>query len=235
MLNKKKILVIILARSGSKSIKNKNIKKINGIPLVGIVGKLIKKIKFIDLSIVSTDSKKIGQIAEKYGIKFLFTRPKKLSGDRISDLSVLRHALKKIEKIKNEKFDIIISLPPTSPLREKKHILGALKKFLKNNYNSLWTVSEVDSKNHPLKQLNINKNNQLSYFNKNGKKIIARQQLSKTYYRNGVAYIFKRNIIYKGIEILPPNTGFYIIKDTQVSIDTHLDFKRAEKILSSSN
>ena len=196
MYKKKSILVVVLARGGSKTIKNKNLVKIKKIPLVGLVGKLVKKMKIIDKALVSTDSDRIGKTSQKYGLDYFFKRPKNISGDIVSDFKVLEHALKTTEKILRRKFDIIISLPPTSPLRDKNYIEKGIKKLIKNKYDSLWTVSKIDTKFHPEKQL-VLKKNKLNYFHRNGPRVIARQQLSDMYYRNGVAYIMTRDCILK--------------------------------------
>ena len=121
MYKKKKILAVVLARSKSKSIKDKNIKKIKQIPLIGYAGLLLNKIKLIDSKIISTDSDKYGKIGKKYGLDYIFKRPSALSGSRVSDYKVLKHALILAEKIYQKKFDIIISIPPTSPLRKKSN------------------------------------------------------------------------------------------------------------------
>ena len=118
MYKNKNILLVVLARSGSKGIKDKNIKKIQNISLIGQVGIFSKKIDFFDEKIISTDSRKYGNIAKKFDLNFEFIRPKKLSGSKIGDLDVLRHALIKMQNIRKIKFDIIVSLPPTSPLRK---------------------------------------------------------------------------------------------------------------------
>ena len=105
-----------MARSGSKGLKNKNLRKIKNISLVGLAGNICKNIKIIDKKVISTDSFKIGLEAKKYNLDFFFKRPKILSGGKVSDNKVLLHALKQSEKYYKQKFDIILSLPPTSAL-----------------------------------------------------------------------------------------------------------------------
>ena len=100
MYKNKRLLAIIPARGGSKGIKLKNLKKINKISLIGHDSNIFKKIKFIDLSLVSTDHPKIIKEAKKYNLKILFKRPKKISGDKIGDLSVIKHSLLNAEKNK---------------------------------------------------------------------------------------------------------------------------------------
>ena len=126
---------------------------------------------------------------------FIIHRPKNLSGDKVSDLKVLKHAIKFSKKIIGN-FDIILMIQPTSVLRKTFHINNAIKKIILKNYDSLWSISEVDLKYNPLKQLKILKG-RLNYFDKRGKSIIARQQLNKTYIRNGVVYAFKKEFLKK--------------------------------------
>ena len=223
MYKKKSILVVVLARGGSKTIKNKNLVKIKKIPLVGLVGKLVKKMKIIDKALVSTDSDRIGKTSQKYGLDYIFKRPKNISGNIVSDFKVLEHALKTTEKILRRKFDIIISLPPTSPLRDKNYIEKGIKKLIKNKFDSLWTVSKTDTKFHPEKQL--------IYFHRNGPSIIARQQLSDMYHRNGVAYIMTRDCILKKKKLLTNNSGYLIINKKQISIDTFEDLNNVRKLI----
>ena len=206
MYKKKKILAVVLARAGSKGIKNKNLKKINGISLVGRVGLFIKKIKCIDFSIVSTNSTNIGKEASKYKLGYLFKRPASLSGSTISDELVLKHALIEIEKKVKVKFDIILSLPPTSPLRKTNDVIKSVKKLVDENYEAVWTIS------------------------KKGEKIKYRQQLDNTYYRNGSVYVLTRNTLMNK-KILTKNSGYVISNTKQISIDSLEDLKKVREYL----
>ena len=94
---KKRILAVVPARGGSKGIKLKNLKKINGKSLIQIVSEVILKSKIFTNAVVSTDNNLIRKEALKFGLDVPFIRPKSLSGDFISDVEVLRHALKKSE------------------------------------------------------------------------------------------------------------------------------------------
>ena len=133
------VIAIIPARSGSKSIKHKNIKIFKKKPLIYwsikscIDSKIIKKIY------VSTDSKKYAQIALKHGAHKIIMRPKNISSDKSTDLEMIMHAIKKIK----EDFDIIAHIRPTTPLRKKGLIDLAIKKFLQSRSNSLRTIHEM--------------------------------------------------------------------------------------------
>ena len=170
MYKKKKILAVVLARAGSKGIKNKNLKLINGVSLVGNVGLFIKKTKIIDQAIISTDSKKMGNEGLKYNLGFYFIRPSSISGATISDEIVLNHSLKEIEKILKTRFDVIVSLPPTSPLRKINDVNLSIKKLIDKKYDAVWTISKTDSKFHPYKSL-VLKKDKLKFFTKMGKNI----------------------------------------------------------------
>lgn len=228
MINKKSILCIIPARGGSKGIPLKNMKSINGKTLIEIVLECANRIRIIDKIVLSTDNNIIANEAKKFNIDVPFFRPKHLSGDRVSDWQVLEHALKKIEEIENIKYEYIVMLQPTSPLRNSKDVEACIKKIDKEKLDSVWTVSKSDPKTHPLKQLKLDNCNNLSLYDKQGSKIIARQELSSLYYRNGVAYVFTRECILKQKKILGKRTAGFLVDSYQISIDTLDDLELAE-------
>lgn len=230
MFKSKKILAIIPARSGSKGIKNKNLKKINKISLVGHAIQFAKKNPEIDDVIVSTDGLNIKKEALNYNIKVPFLRPKKLSGDNVHDYPVLYHAMITTEKFLKKKYDYILMLQPTSPLRSRKEFKECLKKIYKKKYDAVWTISEIDKKFHPYKQFLIY-GEELKLLDKKGKKIINRQQLEKTYIRNGSIYIFSRNCLLKSKSIYGKKLGYIISKIKHISIDSIDDLKKVKKII----
>lgn len=230
MYKDKKILAIIPARGGSKGVPKKNIHPLMGKPLIQWTAELVKDVSLIDRSIVSTDSKEISDVAVAHGLEVPFFRPENLSGDRIGDLEVLQHSLIEMERINGYEFDIILMLQPTSPLRKKSHVEDCIVKIVDESKDAVWTVSEVDLKYHPLKQLTY-EGNELRLFSDEGKKIIARQQLKPTYYRNGGCYAFTRNCLLDKKSIYGERTGAVITSGPMVSIDTLEDFLEVEKHL----
>ena len=124
---KKKIICIILARGGSKGLKNKNLRKVNGKPLIYYPIKDALKTNIIDDVIVSTDDKKIAHYAEKYGATVPFIRPKKLSGDLATTESCLKHALVTYEKMKKIKYDYCIFIGATDIFRDINWIIEGVK------------------------------------------------------------------------------------------------------------
>ena len=119
--NKPKVIALIPARGGSKSIKKKNIKLLNGKPLIFYTIKAAQKSKLIDRIIVSTDDKKIKKVAIRYGAEVPFMRPKKISGDNVLDYPVMEHAIKKLN-LNNKKDNVLVFLRPTMPLRTHRDI-----------------------------------------------------------------------------------------------------------------
>lgn len=232
MYKGKKILAIVPARGGSKGIKLKNLREIGGIPMVGLVGNIVKEIPEIDRTVVSTDHEEIKKVACNYGIDAPFMRPENISGDIIGDIDVLTHALHATEEDDLQTYDIIVMLQPTSPLRTSKHVKDTIVKLIDENLDSVWTVSESDSKAHPFKQLEFD-GNKLNYYDKeNAGAIIARQQLNPLYYRNGAAYALTRSCLLEGRALMGEKTGAVLINEPMVSIDTQWDISLVEFIIS---
>ena len=228
MLDGKKILAVVPARGGSQGIKLKNLREIGGLSLVARTGKVVSLVPEIDRSVVSTDHEAIAAEAEKFGLAAPFRRPEALSGSRIGDLEVLQHALTTMEVIDAIQYDIILMLQPTSPGRKPQHIRDALDMLISDNADAVWSVSETDSKAHPLKQLKVESDHRLSLYDEAGAKIIARQQLTPLYHRNGVVYAFTRACLMEQGNIMGRNTSAYVMKSDFPNIDTELDLLWAE-------
>jgi CMP-N,N'-diacetyllegionaminic acid synthase len=232
MIGTQRILAVCPARGGSKGIPLKNLTPFLGIPLVARVGQLVKEIPIIDRAVVSTDHPEIAECAKQSGLDAPFFRPPDLSGDRISDAPVLIHALEEMEYLDKVRYDIVIMLQPTSPLRRPEHVIRAIEMLVTGQWDAVWTVSETDSKSHPLKQLTLD-SGKIDYYDPNGSQIIARQQLTPVYHRNGVAYVMTRNCLLEGRSIMGKRTGALLLDDHLVSIDTMWDLRLAEFIFSS--
>jgi CMP-N-acetylneuraminic acid synthetase len=230
MIKGKRVLAVVPARGGSKGIPLKNIKKVNGVPLVGIVADIINNIDLIDRAVVSTDHPEIVKVSKEYGLDAPFMRPDKLSGDTVGDIPVLQHALEEAERIDDTQYDIIVMLQPTSPLRTTKEVVDTISKLIDDELDAVWTVSVTDSKNHPLKQLVLNEN-KLGYYDDKGRKIIARQQLKTVFHRNGVAYALTRECVMQQKSLKGLNTYGLILNANHISIDTEWDLELVEYIM----
>jgi CMP-N-acetylneuraminic acid synthetase len=228
VLDGRTVLVVVPARGGSKRIKLKNIRPLKGVPLVALVGKVVKQLDYVDRAVVSTDHPEIAKIAKEAGLDVPFMRPESISGDMVSDWDVLHHALLATEACDNKTYEIIVMLQPTSPFRQPEHVTDTIKKLMDGNFDAVWTVSETDSKSHPSKQLILNGENIEYYDPVNGPNIIARQQLSPVYHLNGIAYAFTRDCLIKQRTKKGKKTSAVVVNGPIVNIDTDFDLKLAE-------
>lgn len=229
MIDNQKVLVVVPARGGSKGIRLKNIRTLNGVPLVAITGKVVKEIDIVDRAVVSTDHEEIAKIAAASGLDVPFMRPEDLSGDLIGDLEVLTHALLEMERQDSVLYNLIVMLQPTSPLRTADHVKRAIKKLVETRADSVWTVSATDTKGHPLKQLLV-ESDTISYYDEAAAGITARQQLNRTYHKNGVAYVITRDCILNQKSIKGKKCVPLIIEEFVANIDTEFDIAFAEFI-----
>ena len=231
----KNILAIIPARGGSKGIKKKNLKQIDGVSLVNRAVMCARKSKYISDILVSTDCNDTIEEVGKIGLSVPFKRPDELSGDFVGDIEILIHGLTVYEKYYGKKIDLIVMLQPTSPLRNEKMVDECISQLLSEKLDAVWTVSRVDLKYHPLKQLKIETENGMgTLFNCEGEKIIARQQLSPTFVRNGACYVFSRSCIIEQRSIYGKKMKLYEVVTPQVSIDTIEDLDLAQQLLNRS-
>lgn len=143
-INKKKVICIICARGGSKGLKNKNIQKINNLPLLAYPILQAKASKYIGTVLVTTDSKKIASIAKKYGAVVPFLRPKHLAKDLSTTEDTLKHALLTYEKITKKKFEVCVFLTTTDIFRSIGLIKKCINTLIKNpNLESVFAGSKT--------------------------------------------------------------------------------------------
>lgn len=230
MYKKKKIFAIITARGGSKSIPNKNIKKINGKPLVYYSIKTGLASKLIDRVIMSTDSKKIMSVGKKYNCETPFLRPRKFSGDKSTDLEVFNHLADWLKK-NDELPSYFVHLRPTHPIRDINEIDKAIKSIVKKpDYDSLRSLSV--SKETPFKMW-IKKKNQVIPILK-FKKLreyhsAPRQLLPVTYWQNGYVDIIKVDTIIKLKSMVGKKVMPFLVRKESRDIDYKDELKFINK------
>ena len=231
MINGKTVLAIIPARGGSKGIPRKNIRLLSGKPLITWTIDEAKKSKYIDKTIVSTDSQEIANIAIKYGVEIPFIRPTELAKDETPSSDVIINTLQWFERNQNQKFDLLILLQPTSPLRNSYQIDAALKDFISNPSNKcLVSVKEVEESPYWMKI--IDTDHYLKNFTLKQNNFTRRQDLPKVYILNGAIYIMRTAdfMNYKSFNV--DNTiPFLMDKKTSIDIDSEEDFVLAEVIV----
>lgn len=223
-----KNIAIIPARSGSKGLPDKNIKELNGMPLVAYSIKSALASGMFDTVMVSTDSEHYANIAVKYGAKVPFLRDAENAGDKSSSWDVVREVLEKYKGLGYE-FDSICLLQPTSPLRTSQNIVEAYKMFESREAKAIVSVCEVE--HSPLWSNVLGEKASLKGFIKEEAKL-PRQELKKYYRINGAIYIAKVNEFLANDDLYTENCYAYIMdRKKSVDIDTIEDFQYAEWLL----
>lgn len=219
-----KNLAIIPARSGSKGIKDKNIKKIEGVPLLAYSIDAAKGANMFDTVMVSTDSEKYANIARKYGAEVPFLRSKENSGDNAGSWQVVEEVLEYYYR-NGVVFDTVCLLQPTSPLRTAEDIVRGYELFNNKNADAITSVCEVD--HSPLWTMVLPEDGSLEEF-RNKMQNLPRQKLDRYYRLNGALYIKKIKYNEKKCVLLDKKEYAYIMERcASIDIDTIDDFEYA--------
>lgn len=222
-------IAIIPARSGSKGLEDKNIKLMNGKPLIAYTIEAAIKSNMFDEIFVSTDSEKYAEIAREWGASVPFLRSKELSSDTASSWDVVSETLKKYEE-RGKSFESITLLQPTSPLRTSDDIIAGYKLMDTRNANAIVGVCEVD--HSPLWCNTLPEDCSLEDFLNKELIELPRQSLPKYFRINGAIYITKKNYFVNENNIYKSRCYAYVMDKTHsVDIDDEMDFMFAEIVM----
>ncbi len=227
MNNGLRILSVTPARGGSKGVPRKNLRHIGGISLTARVAKLASSLDWIDRAVLSTDDKEIAEEGVRNGFEAPFLRPDELSGDQAAAVDVWRHAWLFCEQEENTRYDVGIYIEPTCPLRSSEDVRKATDLLIDGGWDAVWTISEIDLRSHPYKQLRLNEG-AVDYLDDRGASIVARQQLDMLYQRNGACYVVTRETLIEQHSLKGKRTGALVLDRELVSIDTEFDLELAE-------
>lgn len=234
MIDNFRVLAIIPARSGSKGLRFKNTRDFCGKPLLAWSIECAKKSKYIDEIIVSTDKNSIAKIARDFGAKTPFLRQRRLSGDRVSSVTVIIDAIRKLKVLGFKEFHLIVLLEPTSPIRFEKDVDLAIKKLVSNLEFSKSLVSIAKAISiHPSYLFKMNSKGFINpiYEQGNVNKYLPRQALKDVYYPEGSIYISEISALLQEKSFYHENTmGFLVDKWKAIEIDDKFDFYIASLI-----
>ncbi|MFA5779076.1 MAG: acylneuraminate cytidylyltransferase family protein [Elusimicrobiota bacterium] len=190
------ILAIIPARGGSKGIPKKNIKPLGNIPLIAYSIAAGLQAKNVNRVIVSTDDKKIGECAIRYGAEVPFLRPGVLSGDHVQDFPVIEHVLLWLKKKENYKPDVIVFLRPTSPFRPLGCIDEAVE-IMHSKPDADCVRAVMRSGEEPYKMWRIKRGRMVPLLKSNFHEQynMPRQKLPKTYWQTGQIEVIRYGTI----------------------------------------
>jgi CMP-N,N'-diacetyllegionaminic acid synthase len=219
--------VIIPARGGSKGIPRKNIRLLNGKPLIAYTIEVAKEITPIDHIIVSTDSEEIKCVAENLGLSIPFLRPAPLASDEATSYDVIMHAINYLEKSGFAPNPIIL-LQPTSPFRNANHIKEALSLFTDDID---MVVSVTETKSNPY--YTLFEENQDGFLQKSKEgNYTRRQDCPKVWEYNGAIYVINLNSLKSGsMSDFKKVKKYKMTEETSLDIDTELDWIIAETII----
>lgn len=227
----KKILAIIPARSGSKSVKNKNIRLINGKPMIAYSIEHAKASKYINRILVTTDSEEYAAIAREYGAETPFIRPAELAQDSSLDVDVFEHALNYLEKEENYVPDVIVHLRPTDPVRNPEDIDKMIEMMLEDDtVDAVRSVSPTDAVPH--KMWYVGEDDMLEPIMKDIPEAynMARQDLPKVYLQNGNTDVLRPANVTKYHSMTGKKIKGFVMTEN-FDVDTQQDFKRAAEYL----
>ena len=218
-----KNLAIIPARSGSKGLKDKNILDLNGHPLMYYSIKAAFNSGCFDTVMVSTDSKKYAEIAEKCGAEVPFLRSDELSSDTAGSWDMVREVLKKYKNIGQE-FDYVTLLQPTSPLRDSEDIKNAYGMLSKANGTNVVSVTEVA---HPVQWcFELPEDASMEEMARSPYSTMRRQDLVPHYRENGAIYIVDaKKIMNDSYNLYADNCYAFVMPgEKSVDIDNEIDY-----------
>ncbi len=217
-------LAVIPCRGGSKGVHRKNLREIDGIPLVAHTIHAANASKLITRTIVSTDDDEIASVAKEYGGDVPFIRPEKYATDEAKSIDVVFHALNQCCELFKEQYDYLILLQPTSPFRTSIHIDSAIQMLINDeNAESVISVKEVPNECNPFYIYKILDNSYCQPLIES-KEIVRRQEQPKSYVRNGAIYVVKvQNLLQNGSLIAAKNLAYEMDDESSINIDTELD------------
>ena len=231
MINGKPVIAIIPARSGSKGLPGKNIRKLCGKPLIAWTIEKAKKSKYLDVILVTTDSPEIAGIAKKFGADVPFLRPSELAGDHASTYDVIFHALAYYRETQGREFEYTVLMEPTSPLREDDDVdrmLEALDRRAET-FDAIVSVGEVSEHPSIMKRL---VGDRMEPYCPELTQTTRRQDNVPAYFPYGVAYIAKTSALLRESTFYMHRCMPFAIKRYQnYEIDDMHDFLCVESVM----
>lgn len=228
-----KSLAVILARSGSKGLPHKNIRPLNGHPLMAYTIKAALDSKRFDTVMVSTDSEEYAEIARKYGAEVPFMRSEENSGDRAASWDAVREVVKQYETDLGKTFDVVALLQVTSPLRTGKHIDEAFQLMEEKDANSLYGICETEFPLAICKRIpeSLCMNDAEEAVKVDPNMYLARQLLPTTYRINGAIYLYKTDALFTDKHIYETKCyGYPMGKIPSIDVDDLEDFGIVEAL-----
>jgi CMP-N-acetylneuraminic acid synthetase len=230
----KKILAIIPARGGSKRVPQKNIRLLNGQPLISFAIQAALQTTDVHRVIVSTDDETIAGVARKYGAEVPFMRPASLAKDSTPDQPVLQHTLGWLKENQNYIPDIVLYLRPTSPFKTSKIITEVIQRMLETDANRVCTMTKCNGVHHPYWMYSLSDDGLAKPFidGIDISNYYQSQLLPPVYRLNGVVDAIKTSAVYNKNYLNEKNMAVVVVsEESAMDIDTEFDFQVCEMLL----
>lgn len=224
------VLGIIPARGGSKGVPLKNRRLVAGRPLIQYSIDAALQSKRLTRVVVSTDDPDIADIARASGVSVV-NRPPEMAADSSPVIDAVRHAVEVLATDGQPSPQVIVLLQPTAPLRTAQDIDNAVALFLGNGLNPVCSVSRCED-NHPARMYRLDETGLLAPLMPELAEL-RRQDLPAVYHRNGALYVFGQRELAAGRIIVPGMTPYVMDAEQSLNIDTELDLKVLDAVLSS--
>lgn len=227
MIEGQTVLALITARGGSKALKDKNLRKVGGKTLIARAVEAARQAQTVDRVVLSSDDPRLIADAERAGCDVPFVRPPELATDDARSVDVVRHAIETLP----ERYDFIVLLQPTSPLRTGADIDAAVRLCVERGAPSCVSVAEASKSPFWMFALDVFGHmqpvaDQTQYSSR-------RQEVPPAYVANGAVYVARRETwLEAGENLVEPETVAYVMpKEHSVDIDDELDLAIAEAVL----
>ena len=221
----------ICARGGSKGVKNKNIRKLSGKPLITYSILQAKASRLFECVAVSSDSDEILEISRSSGADHLIERPKNMGSDQAAKLPAIQHCVREVEKLTGLTFEMMVDLDATSPLRNVDDISGAVR-LLEDKWVSN-VITGTSARRSPYFNLvELDENGFVRRSKTLDAPIVRRQDSPKCYDMNASIYVWRRDFFFQCKTVLVPDTLLYEMpEERSIDIDSKLDFEIVEFLM----
>ena len=216
----------ICARGGSKGVKNKNIRMLLDKPLIAHSIHQAKESKLFDHIAVSSDSEEILSVARQYGADIFIQRPKELATDHAAKLPVIQHCVLTAEETSNIKYDVVVDLDATSPLRSVDDLIQSVRLFEENDHATNLITASPSRRSPYFNLVEVNDHGYAHLSKQIEQAVIRRQDSPKCYDMNASIYIWRREILLHATSVFDTNTMLYVMpEERSIDIDSELDFE----------
>ena len=221
----------ICARGGSRGVKNKNIRELTGKSLIALSLEQARHCKLFDLVAVSSDSAEILDEARSHGADLLIDRPPELASDTAAKLPAIRHCVEKAEQFIGKRFDVIVDLDATSPLRFVEDIQGAVDMLESNNVSNV--ITAAPARRSPYFNLvELAEDGVVRLSKPLQKPIVRRQDSPQCFDMNASIYVWKRSALFDYPTVFNADTRLFVMpEERSIDIDTELDFEIVELMM----